>query len=43
MNKTKTKQLRVMAMALYKNQPKGSSFTLREIYQRLKDVLKQKG
>jgi hypothetical protein len=43
MRKTKKKQLMIMAKALYLNQPKGSTFTLRQIIQRLKDVVKQKG
>lgn len=38
--KTKKKQLMVVAKALYLNQPKGSNFTLRQIVQKLKDVLK---
>ncbi len=42
MRKTKKKQLMIMAKALYLNQPKGSTFTLRQIIQRLKDVVKQK-
>ena len=43
MRKTKKKQLMIMARALYLNQPKGSNFSLRQIAQRLKDVIKQKG
>ncbi len=42
MRKTKKKQLMIMAKALYLNQPKGSTYTLRQIIQRLKDVVKQK-
>jgi len=43
MSKTKKKQLMVMAQALFVNQPAGATFTLRQIAQKLKDVLKQKG
>ncbi len=32
----------ILAKALYLNQPKGSAYSLRQIAQRLKDVLKQK-
>ncbi len=43
MRKTKKKQLMIMAKALFLHQPAGSHFTLRQIAQRLKDVVKQKG
>ncbi len=43
MRKTKKKQLMIMAKALFLHQPKGSNCTLRQIAQRLKDVIKQKG
>ena len=43
MRKTKKKQLLIMAKALFLHQPAGSHFTLRQIAQRLKDVVKQKG
>lgn len=43
MRKTKKKQLMIMAKALFLNQPKGARFTLRQIAQKLKDVIKQKG
>ncbi len=33
----------IMAKALFLHQPAGSHFTLRQIAQRLKDVVKQKG
>lgn len=42
MRKTKKKQLMIMAKALFLNQPAGSNFTLRQIVQRLKDVVKGK-
>jgi len=43
MRKTKKKQLMIMAKALYLNQPVPGQYTLRQIAQRLKDVIKQKG
>lgn len=43
MRKTKKKQLMIMAKALFLHQPAGSHFTLRQIAQKLKDVIKQKG
>lgn len=43
MRKTKKKQLMIMAKALFLNQPTPGQFSLRQIAQRLKDVLKRKG
>ncbi len=43
MRKTKKKQLMILARALFLHQPAGSHYTLRQIAQRLKDVVKQKG
>ncbi len=43
MNKTKKKQLMIMAKALFLAQPVPGQYTVRQIAQRLKDVVKQKG
>ncbi len=42
MNKTKKKQLMIMAKALFLAQPKAGQYSIRQIAQRLKDVIKQK-
>lgn len=43
MRKTKKKQLMILAKALHAKQPAGMNYSLRQVYQRLKDFVVKGG